>query len=176
MITRHPLSGRGFYAIFRKDHDVLAEHIGRQRQAEAQKRGREHRNNLQLSDSDGLRQHVFGARCEVAFHIFHPTLKWNRQGEEVGLPDFADFIDVKGANRIGLDQRKRTNLIHYDPNPDWAFMLVVEIDMGVFWMAGWLWGREVREFDLRELQPGRPAHVCPLETLRPFRSLPTERP
>lgn len=174
----HPLAGRGCYASLQPFHLTHAEYVAQSRQQRAERINRKPGHNLQASLAQQLEINRVGTRTECAVHIFFPHLEWNSfvPGDKVyGRPDIGDFIDVKGVDRKGGEMHKKTSLVvqrgGVHPVATWAYVLAVEIELGLIWIAGWLWGFEVAQHPVKELQRNRPSHVAPLKVLHSLRLL-----
>lgn len=131
------------------------------RQQLALKYGRKHGNAGNVSDEEQLR----GCRCELAAKTYLEPIKWNDVSEAQYLGHDPDLeagrlkIDVKSIGR------SYHQLAAYRIVPEWVYLLVEEDEREQFWLHGWLWGRELLRQHIKELRPGRPAHVAPQSEL-----------
>ena len=121
---------------------ALADAVAHKRQAAAEAKGRISGNGGATRGSVALRNHIFGARCELAGKKYLDPIKWNDFSEIVNndLPDLGDFIDVKG-----ITQRHHRLVVQKKDRNDWAYLLVSSQHHPWYLGFGWLWGHEAKD-------------------------------
>lgn len=171
----HPLAGRGYYGVLGDNDLTVCHYVAQCRQNDAETNDYIPGNNLDVDRAQQLEINRVGARGERAAHLFFPHLTWHRGPYAPRQPDLGSFIDVKTVDRKGSEMRKKTSLIVQrkdgHPFPHWAYLLTAELELGFFWIGGWLWGFEVAQQPVKQLQPNRPAYVAELKILHSLRIL-----
>jgi hypothetical protein len=161
------MMGRGLYTKLADAMTADADAVGNRRQDNAERGGYIPGNGLVATLAECRRLHILGARCERAGQIAFPTLVWNKglEGPFRNLPDLGDFIDVKGIERPYQNDHalivpaNRVTL-------DWAYLLVAAEEHPYYWIAGWMWGRELAVPDNKRF-PNRPAYFVEQDRLHP---------
>ena len=143
---------------------IEADRVGRMRRQRAIKEGRSGGYGLAVDDDRALKMDIHGARCERGGGVFlGPNVPWHKGidgGSTTDLPDFADFIDVKGITKFKHQLVVPVNQF----KPDLAYLLVCSQRHPFYKICGWVWGRDIeaKKF-IKELQRGRPAHCLKQE-------------
>lgn len=149
------MMGRGLYA---KLSDVMikeADYWAVKRQENAIEENRTPGNNLRIPLDEQYATHELGCRTERAGKVCFSYLIWHafKKGSLIGLPDLGDFIDVKGIPEDRLNLVVQVGGLRLD----WAYLLISAENHPYYWLAGWMWGKEI--LDRAEIRfPGRPAY------------------
>jgi hypothetical protein len=135
------MAGRGVYVKLKPSQIEFADDIAARRSANAERYGLFDRITIPDNGKDA---HILGARCELAAKIYLDPVEWNAYSEgneHINKPDLAGWIDVKGTvkemHSLCVPANKLEDKI--------AYLLVSAEDHPYYWIAGWQWGRSIRE-------------------------------
>lgn len=146
-----------------------ADTLARMRQNSAVSNRRRTGNGATSEPTQALNMHIMGARAEMAARIYLGPVEWNAytDGSVHGLPDFQDWIDVRGRAKDYYEL-----IVKPADRPDLAYVLISTEKHPTYWLRGWVWGSEAKNPRFwKDPGTGRPAFFVPAQELRPMHEM-----
>lgn len=140
----------------------MASHVGWMRQLAAVRAGRPDRHGY---EGDGWSEHIEGACGEIAV-AKALGLYWNGSVDTFKLGDDVPGLQVRTRSRDTYELIVRPN------DPDDATWVLVTGRTPMFWIRGWIFGRDAKRQEWMQNHGGRPsAYFVPHVALRPLHEL-----
>lgn len=158
--------GRGLYITLSQKHLVEADKVGIARRENAIALHRKDSSGLKISGQAAIDADVWAARGELAGKLALDPINWHSEivDDPTDLPDLSDFIDVKTV----LEDRRRLIVETSKVRDKWAYLLVSGETHPEYWVAGWLWGHQIREHKTGSLRSGSLVHIVEHAELAPW--------
>lgn len=137
-----------------REHIEFADDLARRWLESATSKNRPPTNGAPTDRKKAHKLDIIGARCEAAAKLYLNPVKWNIC-ENIGgkIPDFEDWIDVKGRSKCTYDL-----CVQIKGNPWWAYLLVYGDKHPLYEIVGWCWGFEAQWTRITDPAGGRPGH------------------